>query len=83
MNTILITGTAQPIIGGKVDYNVNIWASKEGEQIQFVKYSSLQIAGYSTLWAYAKSIVISYFGNETKFDDGAYTQFLDHLTIIK
>jgi len=82
MNTILITGTAKPE-GSKVNYNVNIWASKEGEQIQFVKSQSMEISGYSTLWAYAKSIVISYFGNDAKLDDGAYTQFLDHLIIIK
>ena len=82
MNTILITGTAKPE-GSSVNYNVNVWASKEGEQIQFIKYQSMTLAGYNILWAYGKSIAISYFGNDVKFDDGAYTQYLDHLIMIK
>jgi hypothetical protein len=82
MNTILISGTYQSI-GNMINYDVFIWASKEGEQIQFVTSKFLPLDNYTTLWALAKANVISYFGNDAKFDDGAYTQFLDHLTPVK
>jgi hypothetical protein len=82
MNTILITGTAKSE-GNKVSYNVNIWASKEGEQIQLITWQSMLLDGYNTLWSYAKGKVCGYFGNDHKFDDGAYTTFLDQLIMIK
>lgn len=83
MNTILITGMAhtennQP----DVFYKVNIWASKEGEQIQFIQSLDLRLSGYSELWHQAKYIASSYFGGNNKFDDGAYTQFLDHINLV-
>jgi site-specific recombinase len=81
MNTILITGTAKPE-DNKYRYNVNVWASKEAEQIQFIKYDSLLFDNYGTLWAFAKSTASAYFDNNTQFHDGAYTQFLDHITLI-
>ena len=90
MNTILITGTAKTIpykisactTGFKVQYDVHIWASKEGEQLQFItsKYEWL-LRGHGDLWALVKVKVREYF-KMPKFDDGAYTQFLDHLIII-
>jgi len=81
MNTILITGTCKTE-GNKVNYNVNIWAAKEGEQIQLITWKSVQLADYSFLWVLAKSNVMAYFGNDAKFDDGAYTTFLDHLIML-
>ena len=81
MNTILITGTCKSE-GTSVNYNVNIWAAKEGEQIQLITWQSAQLADYGVLWALAKSKVISYFGNDVKFDDGAYTTYLDHLITL-
>lgn len=90
MNTIMITGTAKtmpvntsPIcVSFKVEYDVNIWASKQGEQLQFISSKKLTLCGYNDLWRLAKSNVISLLGDDAKFDDGAYTQFLDHLIMI-
>lgn len=81
MNTILISGTAKPD-GNAVHYNVYVWASKKGDPIQLIKWFSGTLADYRVLWALAKSNVMSYFGNDDKFGDGAYTQFLDHLILI-
>lgn len=81
MNTILISGTAKSTVTGQVEYDCIIWASKEGEQIQYIRNIDKILANYSALWAMAKANVISYFGNDNKFDDGAYTQYLDHITI--
>lgn len=82
MNTILISGTCKAEGPHHFRYNVNVWASKEGEQIQLITWQSLLFDNYSTLWAYAKSKVMGYFDNNAKFDDGAHTQFLDHLILI-
>lgn len=83
MNTILITGACDVCpITGKVNYNVNIWASKEGEQIQLITYLEPVLDDYSDLWKLAKQKVMSYFKDNTKFDDGAYTQYLDHLILV-
>lgn len=83
MNTILITGTAKTTITGQVEYDVNIWAAKEGEQIQLIRPLDKILTGYSELWEVATQSVIKYFDNFHKFDDGAYTAFLDHLIIIR
>lgn len=83
MNTILITGVCEFCqITGKINYDVNIWASKEGHQIQLVTSVEILLDNYSDLWKMAKQKVMSYFKDNTKFDDGAYTQYLDHLTIV-
>lgn len=81
MNTILISGTCK-MEGNKVQYNVNIWASKQGEQIELITWQTALLSGHPVLWTLAKSKVISYYGNDVKFDDGAYTQFLEHLILI-
>jgi hypothetical protein len=82
MNTILISGTCKPE-GNKVNYNVNIWASKSGQPIELITWQSALLDGYNTLWSLAKSKVMGYYNEDVKFDDGAYTQYLDHLVMIK
>ena len=88
MNTILITGTAKQAnqqsgneLKYMVTYDVNIWAAIEGEQIQLVTYFTDTLNGYVELWAIAKDKAASYFKNEL-LKDGAYTQYLDHITIL-
>jgi hypothetical protein len=89
MNTILITGTAKTIPvkishisnGFKVVYDVIIWASLEGEQLQFITSTQQTLCGYGDLWQLAKTKVCSYFDTSI-LQDGAYTQYLDHLTIL-
>lgn len=82
MQTILISGTAIPL-GSKVEYTVHIWGSKEGQQIQFITlFDGIITSGYNTLWDKAKAVCVAYF-DEPKFEDGAYTQYLDHLIIFK
>lgn len=82
MNTILISGTATPLRNRNTLYGINIWAAKEGEQIQLITYKTFECRGYDYLWSFAKSNVMSYFGNDAKFDDGAYTTYLDHLVML-
>lgn len=80
MNTILITGTAK-MNGNHVNYDVYIWASKEGDQIQMITNFKSTFDGYMDLWKEAKERAVNYL-HEPRMDDGAYTQFLDHITII-
>lgn len=89
MNTILISGTSKSIpikskigVSFKVEYNIIIWASKEGDQLQFVTAKDgLVNCEYGDLWSAAKEIVSAYF-KEPLFNDGAYTTFLDHLITV-
>jgi hypothetical protein len=89
MNTILITGSAQQAnetgnLGGtiyRVKYDVNVWASIHGEQIQLITYFTDTLSGYTELWRIAKDKASAYFKNEL-LKDGAYTQFLDHIVVI-
>lgn len=78
MNTILITGTAKCNSINKVEYDVTIWASRDGEQIQYIRPIDKVLDNYSQLWDVAKDSVTKYF-EEPLFKDGAYTRFLDHL----
>lgn len=86
MRTILISGTAQTkpyrisncSTGFKVQYNVWIWAARENEPIQLVKTLDVLLCGHGDLWTIAKAIAHGYF-NDEKFEDGAYTTYLDHL----
>lgn len=81
MNTILISGTVNSY-GNQVQYNVHIYAAKEGEQIQFVSSVDNGILfDYNELWRKAKNICAVYL-DDNKLKDGAYTQFLDHLIKI-
>lgn len=77
MNTILISGTAK-CIDNYVVYDIIIWASQTGEALQFITQKAIAAYGYGELWNEVKLIVEQYFNNP-KFQDGAYTQFLDHL----
>jgi len=87
MNTILISGTCKTVpvkvsrttTGFKVVYNVNIWASLENTQLQFITYKdNVLLCGHGDLWQLAKDVVSNYF-KEEKIRDGAYTQYLEHL----
>lgn len=80
MNTIFIVGSAK-CVGKQVEYSVNIWGSPDKEQIQFVRPFHGTISGHVELWRTAKDIVKTYFNIHT-FDDGAYTSFLEDLTVI-
>lgn len=88
MNTILITGTAQTIpvkispktTGFKVEYDIYIWGANECQQLQLITCKKETMCGYGDLWNMAKNKAASYF-NEPLFNDGAYTQYLDHLII--
>ena len=92
MNTILITGTAkQKIIHQfndsdnpirfKVEYDINIWAANEGQQIQLICTHNEILQGYNELWAIAKNKASDYLKNDL-LNDGAYTQYLDHIIMI-
>lgn len=85
MNTILITGTVKtigkPSVNGvdfNTEYDVQLWGSREGEQIQFLRPIDKVLSGYNDLWKLAKETASKYFESD-KFQDGAYTQFLDHI----
>lgn len=80
MNTILITGTAKSVSMSEVEYDVFIWASQHGGELKLVKPYKVTNAGYNELWSDAKDIAAGFFLNPS-FEDGAYTQFLDHLII--
>ena len=80
MNTILITGTAKPD-KNFVLYDVNIWAQKSGEDIEFIYSLKFNCSGYSSLWDIVKTKVSSYY-SESKFTDGGYSRFLDSINII-
>ena len=92
MNTILITGTAKQKInyqfddrinpiGFKVQYAVTIWASNEGKQIQLISTHNETLQGYNELWTIAKKKASEYLKNDL-LNDGAYTQYLDHIIMI-
>ncbi len=81
MNTILISGTATSI-NNKVVYSVHFWGAKKGQPIQFITSDTLLLSGYDGLWNAAKIVASNYF-KDSSFSDGAYTQFLDHITITK
>lgn len=79
MNTILVTGSVRHLTtNNKNLYDLYIWGSREGEQIQLIRPIELQVDGYNDMWREAKKIAGKYFKDE-KFIDGAYTQFLDHI----
>lgn len=79
MNTILVTGSVRQLANKQIMYDLYIWGSKEGEQIQVVTMREIYTQhGYNDMWLQVKPIVAHYF-DEPKFQDGAYTQFLDHL----
>lgn len=82
MNTILITGTAKMTASNNVEYDVILWASKEGEQLQVIRTYDTIFRNHSELWKKSKIDVSYYFGKSFKFYDGAYTQYLDHLILI-
>ncbi len=89
LNTIMITGTAKNVRKntGKgttvllVEYKVYIWGCKKDDALQFVGSLNKTLNGYNELWQKAKDIAVEYF-KEGYMQDGAYTQFLDHITII-
>jgi hypothetical protein len=89
MNTLLITGSAKQVadlsnpqeIGFNVEYDVILWGSNTGEALQFVTSKKITLPNYGHLWKEFKEIGMRYFNNP-KFEDGAYTQFLDHITIL-
>lgn len=81
MNTILIIGTAKNN-AHLVTYDVQIWAQKSGEDIEFIYSLKFNSSGYSDLWQVAKDKVAAYY-SMPEFQDGGYTRFLDHLIIIK
>ena len=81
MNTLMITGTAKMTDNNKVFYEIIIWGCPSGESLQFVTSKGLTLDGYNDLWQEAKAFALNYFpGN--KMDDGAYTQFLEHITLL-
>lgn len=85
MNTILISGTTKQIKdeqGIKVKYSVIIWASLENEPLTFITELTKEFNSYSELWSFAKKRAKGYFLKENKLDDGAYTQYLEHLINI-
>jgi len=82
MNTILISGTARHLINGNVRYAVNIWASLENSPLTLVSSIDKELIGYNGLWEFAKKRAKGYFLTDNKLDDGAYTQYLDHLILI-
>jgi len=80
-NTIMITGTVKITQPNYVRYDVIIWGSQVGEQIQYITSITLDCNDYNDLWKAAKEIVSVYKQNN-KFYDGAYTAYLDHLIRI-
>ena len=81
MNTILISGTCKNL-PNKVQYDVIFWASKAGEPLQLISEGRYLLSNNSRLWDTAKAKAALYFGDSFKFDDGAYTQYLQHLTPV-
>ena len=89
MKTILITGTAKTTsvkisnltTSFKVQYDMNIWAANDTEQIQLITYFDKLLCGYGDLITEAKNIAAKYFNDEL-FKDGAYTTYLEHLILI-
>ena len=88
MNTLMITGIAKNIgkatrngVEFKVEYDVYIWGSLSGNPLQLVTTMKVETEGHATLWEKAKVIGMAYFDGN-KMDDGAYTNFLEHLTVI-
>lgn len=84
----MITGIAKqigkPTINGiefSVEYDVNIWAAKDGQQIEFITSKKQVLPNYNHLWDMAKDKVVNYY-KEPLFNDGAYTTYLDHLIIL-
>lgn len=82
MNTILISGTARHLENSNVKYVVKIWASLENSPLTYIREIDNEFSGYSELWAYAKQRAKGYFLTDNKLDDGAYTQYLDHLILL-
>lgn len=89
MNTILVTGTSKvtPVkishltTAFKVEYSFIIWASKTGQPLEYIRgLENVLLTGYPALWDMAKKIVIDYYKDDS-FSDGAYTQYLDSLSI--
>lgn len=81
MNTILISGTAITKGSNLVQYAVNIWASQSNNPIRLINYIDTKFTGYVDLWEYAKNKAEIYF-QDSQFQDGAYTFYLDHLIIL-
>lgn len=82
MNTILISGTAATAKKvNAINYKVYVWAAENNKPIQFITAFEQDLHSYNSLWFAAKCIAKNYFKND-KMDDGAYTQFLDHISII-
>lgn len=89
MNTILISGTVKNLYTTNdnetkhlCEYSVFIFGSKKGNALQFVRELNFTSEiGYSELWQRAKEIAVEYF-SEGYMQDGAYTQFLDHLITL-
>ena len=77
MNTILISGTAK-CIDVLVQYDVWIWAQQNGKEFQFITAISIMLPGHAVLWSYVKNYVIGYYA-DMSFNDGAHTNFLEHL----
>lgn len=85
MNTILITGTAKNISSNhihEVEYNVMIWGAQSGQDISVITYFNERLIGYGALWSTAKKKAVEYFNNP-RMEDGAYTNMLEHITIIE
>jgi len=90
MHTIMITGSVKNTTTTKknttiheCEYAVFIWGCLKGNPIQFITELKFKTQiGYAALWQKAKEIVVDYF-NDPQFQDGAYTQFRDHIIMIK
>lgn len=79
-HTVMVTGSAKRI-NNKTVYDVMIWGSEAGTPIQLITQKTIETkTGYAELWETAKGIAVAYFDNN-KFGDGAYTQYLDHITM--
>lgn len=81
MNTILITGTVKRVEPNDFKYEVYIWGSKEGEPLRVFVCGVLISGGYDDLWKFGKECAQNYF-KEPRMNDGAYTQFLEHIILI-
>lgn len=80
MNTILITGTARSLNQKDVKYDVWIWGALAGQPLQLITTKEVVNGGYNDIWKLAKDTAEAYL-KEPRLQDGAYTQFLDHLII--
>ena len=85
MNTILISGTSRQVQteqGKKVRYSFIIWAALENSPLSYIAEYTKEFSGYNELWEFAKKRAKSYFLTDNKLDDGAYTQYLEHIINI-